>query len=125
MSVAINLHSLCRHVADERPRTVAQEQRTRFTLLEEPQKPTARRAPISLDWDRIIHEPSYQNLITFTAWILGRPEFERNGSLWRKVAFERPRALHQALLELRLMRTEGREPKNPGAYLTTMLKNQS
>lgn len=118
----IDLRALCRHVADERPTTAAEQQKQGFSLLLQPKKPSARQAPVSLNWDQIIHDPTYANLVTFTAAIVGRAEFDRNGGWWRTVASSRPQDLHRCLLEIRLMRQEGRGPNNPAAYLTTMLK---
>lgn len=123
MSVAINLRSLCRHVADERPRTVGEQQRAGFTLLREPSKPTARTTGMGPHWDQVIHEPIYQNLITFLGWMVGQEEMTHNSSFWRRIAFHHPQALWEELLELRAMKQTGRTPDNPAAYLVTLLKN--
>lgn len=121
MSVAINLRSLCRHVADERPRTVGEQQRAGFTLLREPQAPTARRAPMGVTLDAMVHDPTYQNLQLFTEWIVGRAEYRKSEGFWKRMAFNHPRRLHEELLELRARKLEGRQPDNPGGYLRSIL----
>lgn len=122
-SCGINLAQLYNRVGDDRPRTAGEAHGVGMTLLREPKAPVRKRAGVRPDMDAILHEPTEENLLILCRMLLGSQEMERNGGWWRTVARARPKRMHEALLDLRMLKPEGRGPDNPAAWLSTVVSS--